>query len=254
MPESFVVAEEEPETLDSVAIEEVEVAEVVGDAAETVAGGVAADGVVLDGVAAGETYAAPVHPLPIHGGTTVQPEIHTAGYPAYSVASQSYQQTAQPSQPYLQAQQTQPLAQPYVQGAPYAAPTQTYVPNAAPNSHGQIAQPGSPYAQPAQPVQPYAMPYPTQYPATQAPTSRYEPFSIAALIAGLAGFTLLPVLGSLLGIVFGILGLHHSRQFGGASRGMAIAGIVLGAAALLLVPLALLVLFRGALSHSPMWW
>jgi hypothetical protein len=41
-----------------------------------------------------------------------------------------------------------------------------------------------------------------------------------------------PFLGGVLGVVFGIIGLRHCRRNGDRGRGLAIAGIVIGALAL----------------------
>jgi hypothetical protein len=64
--------------------------------------------------------------------------------------------------------------------------------------------------------------------------------AIAALVAGIAGFTFVPVLGSILGVIFGIIALNKIKQTGYRGRGMAIAGIITGAASLVLGVVAII--------------
>ena len=61
-------------------------------------------------------------------------------------------------------------------------------------------------------------------PNPPVPTDKHDGFSIAALVLGIA-----PVLGGILGIVFGAVALRRIRRTGQKGRGMAIAGIILGA-------------------------
>jgi len=158
---------------------------------------------------------------------------------------------ADPYAPPKPGQQPRPAAT-YAQPAP--------APYLAAPQYANTPTPGPTYAAPVAPTA-YQQPYPANYGYPQnymaPPPSRanYEPFSIAALIAGIAGLTLVPGLGALLAIVFGILGLHHNREHGQSSRGMAIAGTVLGALGLLVLPLFLFLLFaRGGIFDNPIWW
>jgi hypothetical protein len=59
--------------------------------------------------------------------------------------------------------------------------------------------------------------------------------SIASLVLGLAGATLLPLVGSILAVVFGHVALAQIRRAEGklAGRGMALAGLILGYAVLI---------------------
>ncbi|HWA66038.1 MAG TPA: DUF4190 domain-containing protein [Mycobacteriales bacterium] len=84
--------------------------------------------------------------------------------------------------------------------------------------------PPPPYAAPPgwQP-QPYGYPQPTNT----------NGFAIAALVCSLVGI-LLAFIGPVGGIVFGIVGLRQARERGEGGRGLAIAGIVIGAVVLLL--------------------
>jgi len=81
--------------------------------------------------------------------------------------------------------------------------------------------------------------------ATQPTYTNYDPYgsqhhyhhtdglALGALIASIAGLTILPVFGSIVGIILGILALHRLRLSGHNGHGMAMAGIVLGALGLL---------------------
>ena len=56
--------------------------------------------------------------------------------------------------------------------------------------------------------------------------------SIAALVTGICGLVILPVIGSILGIVFGIIGMKSTRETGRGGRGFALTGIITGAVGL----------------------
>lgn len=64
-------------------------------------------------------------------------------------------------------------------------------------------------------------------------------FAIAALVCSLVGI-LLAFIGPVLGVVFGIVGLRQTARPGEAGRGLAIAGIVIGAVLLLLDVIAVI--------------
>jgi hypothetical protein len=101
--------------------------------------------------------------------------------------------------------------------------------------------------QPVIPPPPGVGPYPPPGPGPHHPYGPWQPgpwapyppvrstngFAIAALICGLVGLVSYG-LGGVLGIVFGIVGLRQIRQDGQAGRGLAIAGIVVGAVTLAL--------------------
>jgi len=93
---------------------------------------------------------------------------------------------------------------------------------------------------------------------TQHPTyTSYDPYgsehhyhhtdglALGALIASIAGLTVLPVFGSIVGIILGILALHRLRLSGHNGHGMALAGIILGVLGLLIG-----VLFGAWLLHA----
>lgn len=77
-------------------------------------------------------------------------------------------------------------------------------------------------------VPPPPMTPPTGYPGGYPPQqpSRTNGAAIASLVFGLFGC--IPVLGSLLAIVFGFVGIRKARQPGVGGKGMAITGIILG--------------------------
>lgn len=92
--------------------------------------------------------------------------------------------------------------------------------------------------------------YPPQYPP-QYPPPGYPPYpqpfkptsgwATAGLIFGILGFCL-PIIGSLLGIVFGIIGITKTRDNRAGGRGMAVAGLSLGIVSLLFGPLMIAIL------------
>jgi hypothetical protein len=77
-------------------------------------------------------------------------------------------------------------------------------------------------------------------PQFTAPT---DGFAIAALVCGIAGIMMIvPIIGSILGVIFGIIALHRIGQTGHRGRGLAWAGVITGAASLLL---GLLIIIGG---------
>ncbi|QAY69649.1 DUF4190 domain-containing protein [Xylanimonas protaetiae] len=146
-----------------------------------------------------------------------------------------------------------PPGTPYVSGAGYPPPTDPSAgypgsPPAAHDPYGQSPYGQSPYAQdpalsPQEPSAqaPYApgphaqppyeqAPYP-QSPYAQSPYATYgarpvppgtDGISIAALVTGLVGLGVVP-------LVLGIVGVRRTSRSGQAGKGLAIAGIVLGA-------------------------
>lgn len=138
-----------------------------------------------------------------------------------------------------------PGAAPITAGRAPAAP-------AAPAAPGPLTGPyGDPYAMPTAPAAPYSG---HEHPGR--PRQRTSGMAVTALVLGIAGFCLWVVLGpftfvsSILAIVFGALGIaqcNRDPMLGG--KGMAIAGLVLGAVQAGLALLALVFfasLFAGA--------
>ncbi|MFE7719570.1 DUF4190 domain-containing protein [Nocardia rhizosphaerihabitans] len=120
----------------------------------------------------------------------------------------------------------------------------------------QPAQPGSAPQYPQQPSQPqypnYQQPSAPQYPQPQQPPAYgaypagggYQPYggfpppqgtnglAIGALVSSLVG--LCTCIGSIVGIVLGIMALNQIKERGGEGRGMALAGIWIGAITIVL--------------------
>ncbi|MCU0307162.1 MAG: DUF4190 domain-containing protein [Thermoleophilia bacterium] len=70
-------------------------------------------------------------------------------------------------------------------------------------------------------------------PAAPPPPRRGDALGhgVAALVLAIAGLSLVPVLGSVLAVVFGPLGLSAARDDpSGRGRGLALAGLILGVA------------------------
>jgi predicted Zn finger-like uncharacterized protein/prepilin-type processing-associated H-X9-DG protein len=94
-------------------------------------------------------------------------------------------------------------------------------------------------------------PFTVALPVTAVPPMSYQPppfrpqpqylqqrsngMAIAAIVVGVISFCL-PVIGSLLAIIFGILGLRNTRDPAVGGKGLAIAGICLGAASMVMMP------------------
>lgn len=88
------------------------------------------------------------------------------------------------------------------------------------------------------------VPQPVAPPPPAAPTNG---MAIASLVLGIGGLTVLPLLGSILAILFGYIARREIRENPGvAGDGLALAGIVMGWIAVGLVVLG--VLFFGAIS------
>ena len=119
-----------------------------------------------------------------------------------------------------------PPTGPYPLGAsPYPPGAGPYPPGASPYPPGAGSYPMPPGAYPPPP--PFAAPY------SYAPPQTGNGYAITALVLGLISLFLswFPgvdwVLGAL-AIIFGAVGISTARRRGGAGRGMAIAGLVLG--------------------------
>lgn len=99
----------------------------------------------------------------------------------------------------------------------------------------------SPAAPPAgAPVQinpfPYGFVGAPGYPGGPPPTNGW---AVASLVAGILGVCLVPILSSLTAVITGIVGIARADRYRGSGRGMAVAGLVLGAIGLV-APLLLL--------------
>ncbi len=132
--------------------------------------------------------------------------------------------------------------QPEVPQPPYGGPP-AY---GAQQPYGQQPPAQQPYGQ----QQPYAaQPYPQQaYPQQAYPGVPAQPtntLAIVALISGIAGFTFVPLLGSIVAIITGHMAKRQVAETGEQGRGMAVAGLVMGYA---VVGLGLALLVFGVLA------
>jgi hypothetical protein len=83
--------------------------------------------------------------------------------------------------------------------------------------------------------------------------SRSNGPAVTSLVCGIAG--IIPFVPSLLAMVFGLVGLNRAKQLGGAGRGMAISGLILGVLGLVVWTLGFTLFFSSAkqykqLSHT----
>ncbi|PXX63171.1 uncharacterized protein DUF4190 [Nocardia tenerifensis] len=149
-----------------------------------------------------------------YGGQGVSPESGAqSSVPQYPNAEQP---SGYPSAPQYPQQPAQPMTPP---------PQQQF--------------PGyqQPYAQ--QPQQQYGQPsygYPPAYQPYGMPQQGANGMAIGALIASLAGFVTCG-LGSIVGIILGVIGLNQIKQTGQDGKGMALAGIWIGVGAIVLAVL-----------------
>jgi hypothetical protein len=71
---------------------------------------------------------------------------------------------------------------------------------------------------------------PHSYPPPQTTSQSTNGYAVASLVLGITGLAVLPVIASVLALVFGYMGRNEIDRSGGAQggRGLAVAGIVLG--------------------------
>ena len=77
----------------------------------------------------------------------------------------------------------------------------------------------------------YGYPPPPGYPPPQSASNK--PLAVASLVCSLFGWVCL-FIGALLGVIFGFIALAQIKRTGQRGRGMAIAGIVIGAVLIVL--------------------
>ncbi|WP_194832663.1 DUF4190 domain-containing protein [Nocardia sp. XZ_19_369] len=162
-----------------------------------------------------------------YGGQGVSPESGApSSVPQYPNADQPSGYPSTPQYPQQPAQPMTPPPQqqyPGYQQQPYGQPQQPY---------GQ--QPNYGY-QPA--YQPYGMP----------PQQGTNGMAIGALISSLAGFVTCG-LGSIIGIILGVIALNQVKQSGQEGRGMALAGVWIGVGSIVLGILWFVVAFVAGFS------
>ena len=85
-----------------------------------------------------------------------------------------------------------------------------------------------------------------------APVKQTSALAVASLVSGILGWTLLPVLGTLVAIVTGHMARAEIRRSGGALEGdgLAIGGLILGwlSALLWVIGIVVLFMFLGGLA------
>ncbi|GAA5096504.1 DUF4190 domain-containing protein [Nocardia iowensis] len=127
----------------------------------------------------------------------------------------------------------------------------------APQYPQQPAQPMTPppqqqYQGYQQPPQPYGQPYgyqPSYQPYGMPQQQGTNGMAIGALISSLAGFVTCG-LGSIVGIVLGVIALNQVKQSGQEGKGMALAGIWIGVGAIVLAVLWFLVVIIAGVSGA----
>ncbi len=127
---------------------------------------------------------------------------------------------------------TSPYAAPQADGSTPAAAASGDQPQ--PYPYGSPAQP-YPYGSPAQP-QPYgSAPQPYPYPATApaygygyAPSPPTNQMAVIALVLGIVGLVVLPILASIPAIIVGHMARKQIRERGEGGDGMALAGVITG--------------------------
>jgi hypothetical protein len=146
-------------------------------------------------------------------------------------------------------------ADPYAQ-QPYAATPDQQLPYQQPG-YGQQAAPygqAMPYSQPGYGQPGYGQPgygQPSYNPAGFVEDPGTDGFSIAALVCSIGGAVMiLPVIGSILGVIFGIMGLNRIKVSGQKGHGMALAGLIIGAVGLLLGIIVIVVIVAFASANT----
>jgi len=134
--------------------------------------------------------------------------------------------------------------------APHTVGAAPHTVGAAPHTHTYVAPSHQAHGTPVVEVYPnthYAgAPTPSYGPTvtttTYSPTygyqnrtaGAYDGFAIAALGCGIAGMIgVAPIIGAVLGVIFGIVALQRIKETGARGHGLAVAGIVTGAVGLL---------------------
>ncbi|PFG34365.1 DUF4190 domain-containing protein [Sanguibacter antarcticus] len=125
---------------------------------------------------------------------------------------------------------------------------------------GDGAAPSNPYSTPAadagtpgpssyESAPPQGAPYQQQYPSNGpggypygAPTAT-NPMALGSLIASIAGWTVVPVVGWIVGVILGHIARRQLRENTAQGAGLALAGLITGYVGLALLVLAFVLLF-----------
>ncbi|APF33611.1 hypothetical protein MTS1_00666 [Microbacterium sp. TS-1] len=118
---------------------------------------------------------------------------------------------------------------------PYPAPGQ-------PASGAPTPPPAPPYANPPQQAyQPAGYPAPAYGYGGGYPQQKTNTLAIVSMIASIVGFIwLLPVIGSIAGVIMGHISLSQIKRTNEKGRGMAIAGLIVGYAGLALAVIGII--------------
>ncbi|MGY0502653.1 DUF4190 domain-containing protein [Nocardia sp. FBN12] len=159
-----------------------------------------------------------------YGGSGVSPESGAPGSVPQHPTAQPSQPSNYPSSPQYPQQPAPPPSQPqYPQQPPsqpqYQQPSQPQYPQQPPVY-------GQPPAYGAYPAAGAYQPYGQQYPQPQGTNG----LAIGALVASLVG--LCTCVGSIVGIILGVMALNQIKERGGEGKGMAQAGIWIGVLAI----------------------
>ncbi len=139
------------------------------------------------------------------------------------------------------APQPDPYAQPPMAPDPYAPPPVS----------------ANPYSTPPTSGSPYATPYAAYQPAA-APAGVTNGMAIASLVLGIVGVATcccygMGALPGLIGAILGHISLKQIKERGQQGRGMAIAGIATGWAAVALTAIMVVLLVIGAINDPNFW-
>jgi hypothetical protein len=83
-------------------------------------------------------------------------------------------------------------------------------------------------------------------PNMQMPMKRTNGMAIAALVVGLIGLLLFPIILGPLAIIFGAVGLGFANKNNGSGKGLAIAGLIIGCVDLLWFFVAIAIITSGS--------
>ena len=116
------------------------------------------------------------------------------------------------------------------------------VPPTPPPAHGYGATPPPAYGQPAPGYGETAPAYGQPAPAYgQPPAAKTNTLAIVSLIASIAGIVILWGIGSIAGVICGHISLSQIKKTGEQGRGMAIAGLIVGYAGIVLAIIGVIV-------------
>lgn len=128
------------------------------------------------------------------------------------------------------------------EGRPFASPVG--YPPASENPLPAAYPPAAPvYAAPGTAVDPAPAygPAPDYGVAASSPP-RTNPLAIVSLVASISAFVLLPLLGSIVGVITGHIALSQVKRTGESGRGLALTGVILGWVGLGLILLGVILL------------